>query len=74
MDVFDVAVRDFEQREEKRERRQRYCKRCTNCGDPIEQSEAVHLVLENRSKPIELWFCDDCVESLKESTGYDDDE
>jgi uncharacterized protein with PIN domain len=73
-DFFDVAIRDFDSREAERERRQRYCKRCYNCGEPIEQSEAVHIVLGNRNKPVEFWFCDDCVETLKEYTGYDEDE
>lgn len=73
-DFYDVALRDFERNEATRERRQQECKRCTNCGDPIEQSRAVHIVLNIRNKPVDLWLCDDCVEDFYESTGYDDDE
>lgn len=72
-DLFDVAVGDFERREAERDRRQRYAKRCTNCGEPIEQSRAVHIVLEIRNKPVDLWLCDGCIEEFKEDTGYDDE-
>lgn len=70
-DSFD----DFDSLEAERERRQRYCKRCYNCSEPIEQSEAFHLELTTRSgKIVDFWICDDCVERLKECTGYDEDE
>lgn len=72
-DFYDVALRDFETLDAACEKRQRYCKRCSNCGDPIEQKKAVHIVIENRNKPMEFWFCDGCVEEFKEDTGYDDE-
>lgn len=74
LDKFDVALSDFERNEANREREQKYCKRCSNCGDPIEQNKAVHIVIENRNKPMEFWFCDGCIEEMTEYTGFDDDE
>lgn len=64
-DFYDVALRDFERNEASRERREKRCKRCSNCREPIEQVRAVHIGAR--------WFCDGCIEELRECTDYDDE-
>ena len=59
----DDPIADFDRYEADRERKLNRLPKCAECGHPIQQEDAVKI--KNQ------WYCDDCLEDMRERIDYD---
>ena len=59
----DDPLRDFDRWDAEQQAKLDRLPKCECCGHPIQQEDAVNIF--NR------WYCDDCLEQLRESIGDD---